>query len=74
MKFSASSQKEEKNGTAEHAETAETYFLKDEKKESMYTYFLPSASSPISAVWSSFLLLGIQLFHSPNHRKMKIKA
>jgi hypothetical protein len=50
MKFSAPSQKEEKNGTAEHAETAETYFLKDEKKESMYTYFLPSASSRISTV------------------------
>jgi hypothetical protein len=74
MKFSAPSQKEEKNGTAEHAETAETYFLKDEKKESMYTYFLLSASSRISAVCGSFVLLTIQLFHSPNSPRMKVRA
>jgi hypothetical protein len=71
MKFSAPSQKEEKNGTAEHAET---YFLKDEKKESMYTYFLLSASSRISAVCGSFVLLTIQLFHSPNSPRMKVRA
>jgi hypothetical protein len=33
MKFSALSKYEEKNGTAEHAETAESYFSKDENQE-----------------------------------------
>jgi hypothetical protein len=47
-----------KISTAEHAETAERFLPKEEKHESFYESFIPSASSRISAVCGSFLLLG----------------
>jgi hypothetical protein len=46
-----------KISTAEHAETAERFLPKEEKHESFYESFIPSASSRISAVCGSFLLL-----------------
>jgi hypothetical protein len=49
-----------KISTAEHAEAAERFLLKDQEKGSFHEYCILSASSQISAVWGSFFLLGIQ--------------
>jgi hypothetical protein len=58
IKVFAPSGDEEKNINRRARGDRRAFFPKDEKHESFYESFIPSASSRISAVCGSFLLLG----------------